>query len=87
MSMNVQIPESKVHAEITDPGRGEHLWMFMVCFRVSDESIKALNRGEDPGPQMLDHESVLTLQGLGCCKCEQQYSKRIALRKCTGSME
>ncbi|MGW5291528.1 hypothetical protein [Streptomyces bacillaris] len=45
-----------------------------------------MNKGEDPGVGILDHENLLTIEGTGCFKCEQPYSKYIAHRKCTGTM-
>jgi len=82
----VPVPASKIGAQLTDPGRGEHLWTILTMFRVSDDAIRRLNRGEDPGTGLLDHENLLTLEGPGCFKCEQPYSRYLAHRKCTGTM-
>lgn len=56
-------------------------------FRVPDDAIRKLQRGQDPGPQLLDHENVLTLEGPGCYKCEEPFSVRLSHRRCTGRME
>jgi hypothetical protein len=82
----VPVPATKVHAELVDPGPGEHLWTILTMHRVGDDMIRRLNAGEHPGPALLDHENLLTLEGPGCFKCEQPYSRYIAHRKCTGSM-
>ncbi|WP_143661810.1 hypothetical protein [Streptomyces glaucescens] len=83
----VPVPESKIGAQFADPGPGEHLWTILTMHRVSDDMIRRLNRGEEPGPELLDHENLLTLEGPGCFKCEQPYSRRLAHRKCTGTLD
>ncbi|WP_327671869.1 MULTISPECIES: hypothetical protein [unclassified Streptomyces] len=83
----VPVPDSKINAEITDPGPGEHLWIIVTAHQVSDTAIRRLNKGEDMGTQLLDHENLLSLDGPGCFKCEQPYSRYIAHRKCTGSLD
>ncbi|MEU5772657.1 hypothetical protein ABZ819_05045 [Streptomyces venezuelae] len=82
----VPVPASKISAQLTDPGRGEHLWIIATMYRVSDDMIRGLNNGEESGPSLLDHENLLTLEGPGCFKCEQPYSRYLAHRKCTGTM-
>lgn len=82
----VPVPATKIGAELTDPGPGKHLWTLLTMHRVSDDMIQRLNRGATPGPELLDHESLLTIEGPGCFKCEQTYSPMLARRKCTGSM-
>lgn len=82
----VPVPAPKIGAQLTDPGPGEHLWTILTMHRVSDDMIRRLNRGEDPGIGLLDHENLLTLEGPGCFKCEQPYSRYLAHRKCTGTM-
>lgn len=83
---HVPVPASKIGAQLVDPGPGEHFWTILTMHRVGDEAIRRLNRGEDPGTGLLDHENLLTVEGPGCFKCEQQYSRYIAHRKCTGVM-
>ncbi|MCM8548935.1 hypothetical protein [Streptomyces sp. STCH 565 A] len=85
--VQVPVPPAKISAELTDPGPGEHLWAILTMHRVSDDTIRRLNRGEDPGPGILDHEGLLTLEGPGCFKCEQPYSRYVAHRKCTGTLD
>lgn len=82
----VPVPASKISAQLTDPGPGEHLWIIATMYRVGDQAIQRLNKGEDPGISLLDHENLLSLEGPGCFKCEQPHSRYIAHRKCTGSM-
>lgn len=82
----VPVPAPKIHAQVADPGRGEHLWIVITAHRVGDDMIRRLNRGEDPGTGLLDHENLLTFEGPGCFKCEQPYSRYLAHRKCTGTM-
>lgn len=86
--MKVEAPTSKIHnQDMTDPGEGEHLWIVSAIFKVSQVTIETLNRGEDPGAVNLDHENLLTIEGPGCWKCEEKYSKRMSFRRCTGSMD
>lgn len=73
--------------EITDPGPGEHLWMFSVAFRMSDETARVLAEGKQPETIIFDHENVLTAPGPGCYKCEEPFTRRLYFRKCTGSMD
>ncbi|CAL9668661.1 hypothetical protein SUDANB145_07297 (plasmid) [Streptomyces sp. enrichment culture] len=82
----VPVPTSKISAQLTDPGRGEHLWTIITMHRVSNDMIRHLSRGAEPGPELLDHENLITLEGPGCFKCEQPYSRYLANRKCTGTM-
>ena len=84
--MATPIPPIKISAELTDPGKGQHLWTMITMFKVSDHAIQQMNKGEDPGPALMDHENLLTVEGPGCYKCEEPYSKYLAHRKCTGSL-
>ena len=85
--IRVQVPASRVHNQaMEDPGEGEHLWTSMALFRVPAAAIDALKAGGEMGPQMLDHENLLTIE-MGCYKCEESLSRRTAFRRCTGSME
>lgn len=83
----VPVPTSKVRAGHQDPGDGEHLWTMIASYRISDDTVRKLRDGQDPGPALMDHESLISLDGPGCYKCEQPFSKRLAYRRCTGSME
>ncbi|MEI5032452.1 hypothetical protein RB201_04430 [Streptomyces sp. S1A(2023)] len=80
------VPQNKINATLEDPGRGEHLWTIIAMYKVGDDTIRRMNQGENPGTGILDHENLLTIEGTGCFKCEQPYSKYIAHRKCTGTM-
>ncbi|MFF3643415.1 hypothetical protein [Streptomyces sp. NPDC002564] len=84
---NVPVPASRIHAELVDPGPGEHLWTILTMHRVSHDMIQRLNNGIPLNPEHLDHENLLTVEGPGCFKCEQPHSRYLAHRKCTGSME
>lgn len=85
--VRVQVPAARVHnQQIQDPGPGEHLWTSMVLYRIPVVMVNAMKAGRDPGPLMLDHENVLTLE-MGCYKCEEPWSRRMAFRRCTGSLE
>jgi hypothetical protein len=56
---------------------GQHLWVCTAAWRVADpESTR----------RVLDAENLLTIQGPGCFKCEQPYSRRIAAKPCYGSI-
>lgn len=87
MITRAEIPAARVHAQLQDPGPGEHLWTTVVAFRVSDDVIRRLQRGEAPDPLLLDHENVLSVGGPGCYKCEEPFSVRLSHRRCKGSME
>lgn len=83
----VQIPLSRIHRQdLPDPGPGKHLWNTLVAFHVSDDMMRQLAAGDVPA-LLLDHENILTVEGPGCYKCEEPFSKRLYYRKCTGSME
>jgi hypothetical protein len=57
---------------------GEHLWVVTAAWLSADP--------ENPR-YILDAENLLTVQGPGCFKCEQPYTRRIAAKPCYGSME
>lgn len=83
----VNVPQSKIHVQgMTDPGRGEHLWVYLAMFKMADATLKASLEGRVPGPEILDHENLLSVEGPGCFKCEEPFSPRLAHRKCTGTM-
>jgi hypothetical protein len=73
----------RLHADLTDPGEGIHLWTLMVMFRIHNpEMIK------DPTAVIhMDRENLLTIEGPGCFKCEQPWNDRLARMRCKGSME
>jgi len=57
-----------------DPRSGAHLWTWGVVFRAT------------PGVEtpMLDTENLLLITGPVCYYCEQPYSERVAMRRCSG---
>jgi hypothetical protein len=85
--VKIRVSPSTIDQRMTDPGAGEHLWVMAAAFQVADSTIKAMNEGKDPGDQHMDHENLISLQGPGCYKCEEPYSKRMALRRCKGTMD
>ncbi|MFJ7999009.1 hypothetical protein ACIQ7D_17935 [Streptomyces sp. NPDC096310] len=42
------VPQSKISATLVDPGRGEHLWVILAMYKVSDAAIRRMNQGEAP---------------------------------------
>lgn len=67
---------------IKDPGKGVHYWVMTNAFSVADP--EAAMSGET---LYMDAENLLMVAGPICFKCEEPYSKRLAHRKCTGSMD
>ncbi|RFU83586.1 hypothetical protein DY218_27140 [Streptomyces triticagri] len=85
--MTFPIPEDKIGALPADPGPGEHLWTVIVMHRVSDETIRAFNRAEKAPSGLFDGDSLMSIQGPGCYKCEQPYDRSMAIRPCTGTLD
>jgi hypothetical protein len=87
--MDVPVSPNLIHNPdaFKDPGPGEHLWIMTAAFRASEDMVKRMAEGKETEGQHLDHESLLTLEGPGCFKCEKPFSKRMYYRKCTGGME
>ncbi len=83
----VRIPTALMEREPEDPGPGQHLWSFVVAFRMSDEVARQLAHEQSPEGVLLDHENILMSPGPGCFKCEEPFNKRLYFRKCTGTME
>lgn len=83
----VRLPSAVFDREPTDPGKGEHLWTATVAYRMSDQVMRAMANGQDPGDVHMDQENMLCAPGLGCYKCEEPFSRRLYFRKCTGSLE
>ena len=81
-----EINPAALEGRLQDPGPGEHLWISVLSFRMSDQMARAMAEGQDAGQLILDHESILTPPAPGCYKCEQPFSKRLYYRKCTGTM-
>jgi len=74
--ITIQVKD-KYHNEMSDPGEGQHLWTVVGCWRVTPN---------DDGYN-LDSENLLTIEGPGCYKCEQTYTKELAAKPCEGSMD
>lgn len=55
---------------------GSHVWITTVAYRCADPAA--------PGPFMLDRENLLIYPRVGCYRCEQPYTPRLAHRRCTG---
>jgi hypothetical protein len=72
---------------LTDPGKGEHLWIVTTAHKLPDKAALSMALGRDPGDVMMDQESLLLPPQVGCYKCEEPFSARLYYRKCTGSME
>lgn len=72
----------RYHADIKDPGPGEHLWTIVRMWRVP---VPAGQLRESHF--FLDTENLLTLEGPGCYKCEQPYSSILADTPCEGSVD
>jgi hypothetical protein len=83
----VQIPSGVWKRELVDPGKGEHLWMLMVGFKMPDDAARKIAEGKDPGPVLMDTENMIIAPEAGCYKCEEGFSPRLYHRKCTGRME
>lgn len=58
-----------------DPGPGAHLWVMLAAWYVANPREPEIN---------LDRENLLSLNGPGCYKCEQPFSKRLAKKPCRG---
>jgi hypothetical protein len=72
----------KYHADLDkyDPGNGKHMWTIMVMHQVTDPET-FLN---SEGVAHLDFETLMTIEGPGCFKCEQSYTPELAKRWCNG---
>jgi hypothetical protein len=57
---------------------GRHLWVITGMWLIADPSQRE--------NVQLDSENLLTVQGPGCFKCEQPYSRQLARRPCRGSL-
>ena len=64
-----------------DKRTGAHFWIFPVAFAVKDPDRFF---DQPHGPMLFDVENLVFAQALGCIHCEEQYSKRLASRRCRG---
>lgn len=63
------------NAEIPDPPPGQHLWMVLGMWHLTDPTSPWYD---------LDIENLMTIEGPGCFVCEQPYSAELAAAPCTG---
>lgn len=77
-----QEASDKLHGDLADPGRGKHLWTILAMYRINDPSVM-----RDPeGQVLMDRESLLTIEGPGCFKCEKEWTPDVERRWCQGTM-
>lgn len=69
---------AKAHAQIPDPGPGEHLWIVIASHRVTPV---------EGGRYNLDHENLLSVDGPVCFKCELGCTPAVAASPCDGSVD
>jgi hypothetical protein len=62
---------------------GKHMWIMLAAWIVTDPQGWATGTR----PQMLDYENLATLDGPGCYKCEQPWSRKLAAQPCRGSLD
>jgi hypothetical protein len=70
-------------SRLLEPARpGEHVWITMVTYRVTDETARLAmtQRGHRVN---LDMENVAGVY-LGCYVCEEIWTERLSHRRCTG---
>lgn len=70
----------RYHSPLPDIAPGQHLWMVIGMWRITDP---AATRDPD-GEVHLDLENLMTLEGPGCFVCEEPYSPEVAARPCPG---
>lgn len=70
-----QFDEDLARAEKAD----EHVWIIAVAHRITAEHARTVHAGAEPA--ILDAESAI-VTGLGCYRCEEPYSPRLASRRC-----
>lgn len=84
-----QVKSTGVHVEISgkdarkplpEPVTGEHQWIVLGVWRVSDPA--AAYRPD--GQVLLDRENLLSIEGPGCMACEARYSAEVAAAPCPG---
>jgi hypothetical protein len=77
-----QEARDKAHADMSDPGRGKHLWIVMALYGIQDPAASM-----DPNGQIImDRENLLTIEGPGCWKCEKSWTPDVGRRYCQGAM-
>jgi len=66
----------KYQAEVSDPGRGKHLWTIITMYHIKDPT--------DITEVFLDKENLLTIEGPGCFKCERPWEPGLERQWCNG---
>lgn len=61
-----------------DPRSGNHYWIVGLTFRVDPTTW------EPGGSVHFDLENLVLAVGPGCFYCEQNYDKRLVMRRCKG---
>lgn len=61
-----------------DPGRGKHFWTIIAMYKINDPE-KSIIQGI-----IADQENLVTVDGIGCFKCEELYSPELAKKWCNG---
>jgi len=59
----------------------EHLWTVLVAHRITADHARRVAAGQEPA--LLDGESAAAI-GLGCYRCEEPFTPRLADRRCRG---
>lgn len=73
--IKADIGTSRSRKPLPVPRPGEHMWVVVAAWRVTDPASPRFE---------LDTENLLSVDGPGCFVCEEQYTPRIAYRRCKG---
>lgn len=73
---------NKFHADIIDPGEGRHLWIMTAIYEIKRPELLHTKDYD----LFLDLENLITLEGVGCFKCEKIYSGNLAGKPCKGAL-
>jgi len=77
-----QEAKDKLHNDLSDPGRGKHLWTIIALYVIADPAVSMNPKGQI----LLDRENLLTVEGLCCFKCEKTWTPDVGRRYCQGVM-
>jgi hypothetical protein len=72
--------QARPRQDLLLPERDEHVWIATVAYRLSPETCRAAENGDQLN---LDKENLAVIE-VGCFVCEQPWSTRLSYRKCTG---
>lgn len=76
------LPNLDAHlTRLDQPGR--HIWIMTAAWAVTDP--QSLTTGQ--APVILDQENLVGFAGPGCYKCEKEWSRKLAAKPCTGSVD